>query len=282
MASAGPVTYQPDDLLLGFRATDGAGSPEDYVVDLGPASIYTNASTAFVLNTGLASRGGINLGNIGADVSFLFGADWTSRSDLLWSISGTAGQTAAGGDPLRTLYATREEIVPGLQSDPWLRANSATQSAPTNKLAGMGTAYQFINTNGATPSSATANSPVGVIQNDSDINSYASYQSGGSSFGYFPGGIEGTFANGTSGSVLDLYRLQPASGAAIGTAGQFVGVFSVDDNAQVTFTPMPEPQASGLAAGGAMLLGLVRPRRRTGSGPRVGDESEKTRTAASH
>ncbi len=197
----------------GFRATGGTGGTFDYLVDIGQASLFRDATVSFTLT---------GLGDIKSDLDFLFGATWITRPDVLWSISGTPGATAAGGDPLRTLYATRPETVVGVQSIPWTRSNSAGQSTATNKLAAVGGGYVQ---NGATPNSSTANSPVGVFQNTSDVNSYASFQLGGTNtsigtaYSYFNNGIEGNFGTGTAGTALDLYRVLFAGGANGGSIG---------------------------------------------------------------
>src|SRR4051812_39247272 len=99
-----PVTYTAGDLLLGFRASGGAGALQSYEVNLGQASIYRDASGAFTVS---------NLGNISADLVLLFGPNWFDRSDVFWSVSGTPGPTAAGGDSARTLYTTTPELTPG-------------------------------------------------------------------------------------------------------------------------------------------------------------------------
>ena len=220
-AIAGSVTYHDGDLLLGFRASGGTGSSNDLVVDLGQASTLA----------GYTSQQVLSIGNIGADLSSNFGSGWASRSDLFWSVAGTAGQAAVGSDPAHTLYVTTQQAVPGVQSLARVRANYAAQSGPTNKITSLGGSY--VATAGVANSS-TANSTVAVLQPTSVANSYASLQSTASSYGYFTPVAEGTFGSGVNGSLLDLYQLQPSSSAV---AGNYVGRFSIDGTGALTFTP---------------------------------------------
>jgi len=224
-AHAAPVSYTAGDLFLAFRATGGAGATQDYVVNIGQASIYRNAATPFIVT---------GLGDIAADLDGIFEPEWSQREDVLWSVFGTPGPEAEGGDPSRTLYATAPETAPYLRAAPLLRANSSAQAAPTNKLTSLASAY--LQTAGV-PNQATTNSPVAIVQLTTGVNSYASFQTGGSSFSYFSPSIEGSFVNGAAASVLELYRLAPAAGADIGTAGDFLGTFTINASGALTFVP---------------------------------------------
>lgn len=224
-AKAGAVSYSAGDLFLGVRASSGTGATQDYLVNIGQASVYRDATTPFTVG---------GLGDLGADLSAIFEANWNTRADVSWSISGTPGPSAVAGDPSRTLYATTPESAPYLPASPLLRANAAAQAAPTNKLTSLAVAY--LQTAGV-PNTSTANSSVAIVQTTTDANSYASFQTGASSYSYFSPTIEGNFANGAATSVLDLYRLAPATDAAIGTAGDFLGTFTLGANGALTFVP---------------------------------------------
>ena len=86
----------------------------------------------------------------------------------------------------------------------------------------------------------------GVIQNNSDINSYASYQPGGTvenagpapgtSFQAFNPTIESTFSTSVSDSVLDLFRMTPSS--ETDQPGDYLGTFTIAANGALTFTPI--------------------------------------------
>ena len=221
--SASSPAYNPDDLLLGFRASGGTGATQDYLADLGPVS---SLSTTAVQQ--------INIGATGSNLSTLFGASWSTRSDIFWSISGSSGSSAAGTDPARTLYATSPETTPGTAAPALLLANSSAQSGPSNKIGSVGNAY--VQTAGTANSFASGTSAA-IIQTTTAVNSYASFQTGAISYSYFSPTIEGTFANGVAGSILDLYQLIPAAGANIGTPGTLVGRFILNSSGNLTFIP---------------------------------------------
>ncbi len=92
----GPVTYNPGDLFLGFRAGGGTGAQQDYLVNIGPASQYQGPPGTIVTP---------NLGNLGADLQSVFGPSWSTRADVLWGIFGVG----LPSDPNRTLYAGKAE-----------------------------------------------------------------------------------------------------------------------------------------------------------------------------
>jgi hypothetical protein len=225
--SASAVTQNPGELFVGFRASGGAGSTKDYLVNIGPASQFTAATVPLTLS----------LGNLGADLSSggLFASAWQSRADLFWGINGTSGSFAAvGNDPAKTLYATRARPSLGVPSAPWDRASDTAQGVTTTKMNGLATAFKA--------GTATANTSVGVIQNTTDANSYASYQPGGSlpnsgpapgiSFARFSPSNEASFGGGTAGALLDLYRILPGSGPS-----EHVGFFTISDAGAITFIP---------------------------------------------
>ena len=251
------LNYAADDLLMGFRATSGTGATQDYLLDLGQASIYTSATSPFVLNTQLAGHGGINLGNIGLDLNGLFSSGWNARSDVFWGIAGATGAISpVGSDPIKTLYASVPENPFGTLASPWDRASASAQGAVSSKLQSEGAIYAMT---GATQNMSTQNRPVGLIQNDSTASSYAFYESGTQSYSYINNPtIELNYGGGASGAALDLIQLQPGGGP-----GFDVGHFTIDNGGNITFTPTPEPTSVALLSFGAIFLGMSRLRRRT-------------------
>src|SRR4051812_11948497 len=68
----------PGDIFLAVRATSGQGSGTSYIVKLGTHTLFTNTtpSASFVVT---------GTGNIAADLEDLYGSEWASRSNVLWS-----------------------------------------------------------------------------------------------------------------------------------------------------------------------------------------------------
>jgi len=247
-----PLTYSQGDLLLGFRASAGTGADKAYVVNVGPAANYSGATAAFSVS---------GLGNIAADLSATFGPSWNSRADVFWGVSGTNTNLDLGtvaGEPSRTLFATKGQSSPGvLNSARWQRAVAGTQTVPAGKMVALSNYYRFVNGDLVTVRNSTANSPKGVVQNKTDVNSYASYMPGGTqpnsgtapgiSYAYFNPSIEGNFGAGTS-SIIELYRMQPGAGQ-----GDLVGFFSLDDNGSLMFFPASYTGSGGVSGGNATL-----------------------------
>lgn len=217
--AAHAVTATDGDLLLGVRASSGTGSAKNYVVNLGPSSQFTGTSTIT-----------FNLGDVGGDLSSTFGPLWNSRSDVFWGVAGTSG----GGTP--TVFATRKQLTVGTQSTPWLRESNTSNSFADSKLQSMMNGFRAGDATGLAATNA-------VSQQGTDANSWGSFQPGGLPFSSNQGisfarwnpSIEGNFANGTAGSVLDLYSLAPGS---VGTAGDYLGRLVMSDAGQVTFVPV--------------------------------------------
>lgn len=220
LTASAALPVNDGDLFLGFRATGGAGATQDYLVNIGSAANYTGASSAFTVTS---------IGNIGADLSSVFGSDWSTRADVFWSVSGTN----LPADAAYTLYATRSRSNVNNPATPWLRRSPSAQSATDSKFDALTLYYQNLG--------VAATSPVGTIQNTTDTNSYASYQpggttenSGGISFGAFNPSVEGNFG-GANGSVLDLFKIE--SSTTSGLPSTWVGSFTVSASGQLTFTP---------------------------------------------
>ena len=262
------LPYNDGDILLGFRAAAGDGSTTCYLVRLGPATLFTGAS----------GQVNVPLGNLKTDLANTYGADWSTRADLFWSVSGV--QKASGnGFPTNTMFASRPEQTPGTQSVPWPRFSAFGAGPPVQKMLIMSGEANQLGYNAGTSNAGgldqteSTNVTGGLFQSTSSTNNYASFQPGGtnsntsSAFGVFANGIDGTFANGTSRSVLDFYKLEPGSGSA-----PLVGAFRLDNNGNLTFTTdisiFAPPATVAIeqvtysvnedAAGGQVAINLVR------------------------
>ena len=246
-----PVSYHTGDLLIGFHATGAGGNTtgvtQCYVVNAGSARTLADAT------------GPITLPNtVKADLDAIYGTNWKTRNDLYWGAAAGSGGTGANGDPNFTLYASKLQVTvgtPNNSSARWPRKSENTQAQPANKIDTAGQGYGF--EVGGAVAMSTANNPVGVIELNAEGDSWASYQSpdgiadnahAGASrisfayFGFSDGGkevsIQDTFANGTAGAALELYRMAPSGGSIpLNTAGDYLGTLTIDDNGTITFTP---------------------------------------------
>ena len=225
-ANAQTPAYTNGDLLLGFRATGGMGSTQTYLVNIGQASTYRDATGPITLNS---------IGNIGTDLAATYGANWFDRSDLFWGIAG--GITpAVASDNNNTLYATREQTPFGSPTTPWDRRSNSQQSSTNTQIAGLKNSFVSGNY------SVTANSSISSIIPTSDANSWEDFNDGILSFGAWNGGIEGTFANSSEGTALELHRM--ASSSTPGLPGTHEGTFTINDSGVITFTPAASNQAT--------------------------------------
>jgi hypothetical protein len=205
------------DIFLGIRASGAPGADESYLVKLG------NDATNF------SSSGALSLGNLGADLSddSHFGATWSTRSDLYWSIFGVRDPV---GNPV--LYVSRQRSSPATPATPWGTLNLQKRQGTGNNIntvlqSTSGTPVGYI---GLT---ATANSPVAAFQPNGNATSSYKYQvtNGATDFGSLStwSNIEGNFSGGAAATVLDVFRIDPAGVSLFGT-------FSISGSGVVTFT----------------------------------------------
>jgi hypothetical protein len=82
-SQATPFQFNNGDLILGFSATSGTGASRNVFFNFGPAVAHRN-------DPNLGTRG-----NIGATLSFVYGADWYSREDLYFGVDRQPQQRAA-------------------------------------------------------------------------------------------------------------------------------------------------------------------------------------------
>jgi len=248
-SNASAASYLAGDIFLGFRIDGGT---QDYLINIGQASLYKSPS---------ASSFTVPVGNIGADLSTVFGANWHTNAAVHWAVMGTNtnGTSTVAGDPGRTLYASKAEQTFGVQEMAWNRGSSTTQSAPAGKLMGMSATFAT--------GTVTGNSSVAVIQDASVNGSYASYQpggiaanSGGISFSYWNPSNEGDFGAGAGLAALDLFRMQTGSSSL---SGDYLGTFTVTNGGVLTFNTSPVPEPASLTLISALGLMATRRRRST-------------------
>jgi hypothetical protein len=232
-ARAASTIYNDGDVFLGFRATSGTGSAQDYLVNLGPASQFKTGG-GFVLN----------VGDIGADLTAVFGSDWYTRIDpdtetnaVLYAVVGAQSFDAGTGDPDNTIYASNIDAIA------WPRGSNSGQSVISGAIYAMGFAYSG--------NDSTTNSDVAIIQNAFSDNSYASYMPGGANFillGNCFGGFDPLKFEGKPSQILYLDRMIPEFPA--GDPGETLGWVQISSDGTATFqpasvpTPTPSPTPS--------------------------------------
>ncbi len=240
--NAATTAYTSGDLILGFRQT---GNTSSLLVNLGQAGGYRDGTTT----------GALSLGNLGADLTSLFGAGWSSDATVFWGVVGTPGAASFNGDAANTLYASKPESTYGVQADAYERLASATQGTARSAIVSMANAYA-----GQT---STVNSNVALVQLNSASNSWSSFNPGGTSFSYFSG-LEGNFGSGVASSALDLFRMTPDSLASV-NYGTYEGSFTINNSGTVSFstsTPGVVPEPSRVLFAGIGLGTLLLRRRR--------------------
>jgi len=224
LSSAASTVPNPasGDVFLAFRASGGTGSSVSYLVNLGQASQFTNATAGSSLTLS-------SIGNISLDLAAAYGSNWNTRSDLFWGIFGrtTTASPTVYGSRARTTVSTQSLAWPVLD----LTARSTTASSITSVLTGIG---------GYRTSTATDNSSVATFQtNFSGAASY-NYQvatAGTTDFGTLSqwSSIEGDFGGGAAGTALDLYRLSGSTTSPV----SLIGTFKISESGSITFTAIP-------------------------------------------
>jgi hypothetical protein len=249
------------DLFLGFEQS---GNSSDYVVDLGQASQFADATSALTFQLSAGTN---------QDLNTIFGNSWASNSngstDVQWGVVGV-DPSKLDSTVANTVWFTLAETTPGTQSTAPTLANSLLNQVAGNiqSLGFNATAANSIYNSNPTSNTSSSSTP-GYIQVAGNPDSWTSYQpgvySGSDGFG-LGRSIEQPSTGSGSGptdSVLDLYEDVP--GASNG-ATDFLGSFSLNNSGLLTFDPnsvasTPEPSAWALGVT-AVVLFLVLKRRK--------------------
>jgi len=225
------LTPQFDDLILGFRATGDPGSSLNLEVDLGNMSNFYDLAVGTVIPVpALAVQ----------DLVDVYGADWSTRTDLVWGAVATTGRasgTPDGHAPVDTLWATRAAGLPS-----WARGSSSAQAnasaiiEPMLEGGSAGTLY------GATP---TTNSAAAAVIDATQPGSWSKQESktAGESFGRFNPTIDNTANIPDGGEVVSILdESAPGSGAS----SQIGELILTQDG--LSYEAIPEPSAAILVA----------------------------------
>ncbi|MFD0895620.1 PEP-CTERM sorting domain-containing protein [Luteolibacter ambystomatis] len=239
-ASSEAATVASGDLIVGFRALSGQGAGTSYVVSIGQASLYRDADSTVTVST---TGGTYNRGDIGADLVSIYGANWSTRTDLVWAIVGTTGAS--------DIYGSRAETTPGTVPAAWVFNTSGARSTVSGNITnviGIGLP------GGLDDATAMAGGIYGGREADGSANAWRGYlgaggvagqagATGNTDFGAFPGDIEGNVTQ-----SLSLFNIT-GNGSA---NSSYVGSFSISSNG--TITMVPEPSSLFALLGGSALL----------------------------
>ncbi len=208
----------PGDIFVGFRASSGPGSETSYLAKLGSDLTFRNAApgTSFEV---------AGMGNIGADLSSAYGADWHQSSEVQWALFAVRLGVSS------TVYGSRARAEPSAVAPAWASLTSTSRNGAAGAIASV-----LEEVGGYKGREATPNSPVGTWQ--ANFGGAASYYfhvatPGTSDFSSLSQwtSIEANFANGAGRAVLDLFR--------IGSAVSHVGSFAIEASGHIRFTAVP-------------------------------------------
>ena len=227
-AANAALTYSTDDLFLGFRQS--GNTTTDYVINVGQASAFRDATSTFTLS----------LPGLATDLSNTFGANWAST--VTWGVVGTTQNTATTApDNLTRLLYSSEPVGTTPTA-------SSSQSGPANSIIAMKNYWQSLTaTQGTVPNSA--------IGDPNNAGSWTARVS--TSFG--SPGVLNTIESAVN-SNLDLFRIPQTTS---GQPATNEGFFSLNTGAgTVSFNVTPVPEPSTLLFGCALVGALGLNRRR--------------------
>ena len=230
------VTYTAGDILVGFQATGGSGAGNNYVYNLGQGPAFRSAVAP------------VHAGTIGTDLAGIYGTDWFTRTDLLWTIAGVRTNATFGadatsvvnGDPARTLYISKGASGLGTSTPNSPLASAAVTTGAT-RMIDVQNGFRTINgTLDRTPTPGSAGR--GVIQGTGDINSWSS-RVDNTPFTIFTSNVKQAFGKAGTHSYLDLYRILGrndlagiAESAGVGVS-VLQGTFTIDAAGVIRFEP---------------------------------------------
>lgn len=231
------------DLLLAVRANGGQGDNVTLLVNIGsyfnysPANHVPSSLTSSFNGATPDSTFNLNVGNIGAELDRLYstpGLNWSDRTDLYWGVVGR------NDSPSPTIYASRERID-DVTSTPWAFLTQDSRGITANRIGSV-----IYGVNGYTGREANLFSNVSVDQPDfAQASSYNFQVTGGPTD--FGGNSEWSNIEGQIGNSLDIWRI---NSGGVSTAGYF----TLSEAGVLSFTAVPEPSLSVLAAFGGLFL----------------------------
>jgi len=249
-------TFTAGEILLGFYASSGTGASKNLVANLGSFGNFDNndGATVSILGSSLVS-----------DLVATYGANWNSRTDITWSVTGANFAQSVAGLTRNTIFATspRASVTD---------APISITGGSDGTLAGIRLNVNSINT-AYDAATTTANSTVTVVIDGSNSDSMQARMVLSASPQF---GTDNT-NSAASVTISDFYGLVPTSGgiapngAAVDTDGvvftrgtNYLGYFTLSSNGlnyTASGTAIPEP-SSYAVLGGLVALGYSAIRRR--------------------
>lgn len=246
------------DLFLGFTSN---ATTTSYLVKLGKGTDFLSGNIS----------GALSISGIKADLDTIFGTNWSSNPYVYWGVFGANSgiSTVNGQDRGGTNYASLPQTAFGTPRE---ATGTAYFSRQNTVQASTGGGSKITSMRGVyNTSTATENNAVGIAQDNTATNSFASFQNASYtlSFGSFDNAM-GNFGNGAASTALDLFRIEPTgnsittgSNIALGTPGVRLGTFTIDGSTgTLSFAPVPEPSVYGAAIVCALAALVIARRRR--------------------
>jgi hypothetical protein len=245
------------DLIVGFYTASGTGAGRNLIVNIGAYQQFDNRDGSSIAVTSLAVQ----------DLATIYGSNWNTRTDLVWSVTGATFTGSVDGLTRNTIFSASPRPTPG-------DTPSAIASTSDSGLAGDRPKIQAISDLFNAATDTTANSTVSINVDASLSNSFRAGQLSNNNIRFGP--LGNNDADGLN--ITDLYALVPTSGgtspsgnaAASGfvRGSNYLGYFTLDA-AGLSYTAtsaIPEPSTYA-AIGGLVALGYaaLRRRRRTQS-----------------
>jgi len=250
-------TLGAGELLLGFYSSTGSNGATNVnmMVNLGSFQNFDkNDGATTTFSSALVS-----------DLAATFGANWNTRSDISWAVTGAVEVTPIAGLPRNTIFATSPRATVSSNPTPIASNTDAALATPRTQVASIKGYYNSLTT--------TANSTVTVVGDAANAGSMSARQNTAPTVQFGPTNNNLT----TNTSISDFYGLVSTngtapSGVAIDSTGvsyiqgtNYLGYFTLSSTG-LTYTAsgtsaIPEP-SSFAVIGGLAALGYVASRRR--------------------
>jgi len=237
--------FTDGDLVIGVQAISGTGSAQNVFFNVG-------SGTALRDN---GNRG--TLGNIGATLATVFGANWYERTDVYFGVignlnqnptSGIGSRAPVAGDPSRTIYVSSAAVSPG--SGFLIAAGTFSSSAlgtAANDISSMENIFRNDDDNSGVIGGFKAEADGSAILDSTSPNATVAYNNSWSNFNPTPGASFRTFANiqqnfgkGGSATYVDVQRVLATNTGAtppgVVGGGTYVTTIGIGSDGSVTAT----------------------------------------------